>query len=168
MSVYRNWRSWNGWSWHVALLQRKSLQKVPDYISTLLVNLPGKRLDAILLFSAGAFAGCIFENGKPLFHKCIKKYVVRAKRGTAQSTRDNQGLIPAQKLIKLFKETSRNQWERNCGEKMRKNSVARSRSRLQSGERPCRNARRSFAEHRNIRNRWSCSHCIELSKIKRS
>ena len=64
----------------------------------------GKRHDAILLFSAGAFAGCIFENGKPLLHKCIKKYVVRAKRGTAQSTRDNQGSYAPKRHVKLFQE----------------------------------------------------------------
>lgn len=43
-----------------------------------------------MLFAAGAFAGCIFENGLPVVHKVIKKYVVRAKRGTAQSLRDNK------------------------------------------------------------------------------
>merc|ERR1712130_825606 len=50
----------------------------------------GDRYDAVLLFAAGAFAGCIFVNGEPTVHRVIKKYVVRAKRGTAQSTRDNK------------------------------------------------------------------------------
>jgi len=50
----------------------------------------GDRYDAVLLFAAGAFAGCIFVNGEPAVHRVIKKYVIRAKRGTAQSTRDNK------------------------------------------------------------------------------
>ncbi|CBY39090.1 unnamed protein product [Oikopleura dioica] len=67
----------------------------------------GKRHDAILLFSAGAFAGCIFENGKPLLHKCIKKYVIRAKRGSAQSTRDNQGNKPKSMGAQLRRENEK-------------------------------------------------------------
>ena len=54
------------------------------------IQVDGDRYDAVLLFAAGAFAGCIFVNGEPTVHRVIKKYVVRAKRGTAQSTRDNK------------------------------------------------------------------------------
>ena len=43
-----------------------------------------------MLFAADAFAGCIFINGEPAVHRVIKKYVIRAKRGTAQSTHDNK------------------------------------------------------------------------------
>lgn len=49
----------------------------------------GDRYDAVLLFAAGAFAGAIFINGEPIVHKVIKKYVIRAKQGKAQSTNDN-------------------------------------------------------------------------------
>ena len=49
----------------------------------------GDRYDAVLLFAAGAFAGAIFVNGEPIVHKVIKKYVIRAKQGKAQSANDN-------------------------------------------------------------------------------
>lgn len=51
-------------------------------------DVSGDRYDAVLLFAAGAFAGAIFINGEPVVHKVIKKYVIRAKQGKAQSTND--------------------------------------------------------------------------------
>merc|ERR1711892_798416 len=51
-------------------------------------DVQGDRFDAVLLYAAGAFAGAIFVNGEPVFHKVIKKYVCRASQGKAQSTND--------------------------------------------------------------------------------
>ena len=51
-------------------------------------DVSGDRYDAVLLFAAGAFAGAVFINGEPVVHKVIKKYVIRAKQGKAQSTND--------------------------------------------------------------------------------
>lgn len=51
-------------------------------------DITGDRYDAVLLFAVGAFAGAVFINGEPVVHKVIKKYVVRAKQGKAQSTND--------------------------------------------------------------------------------
>eukprot|EP00128_Syssomonas_multiformis_P014436 Colp12_sorted_trinity150504_noHs@28325 len=46
---------------------------------------------AVLMLSAGHFAGGIFENGAVTHHKTFHRYVVRAKRGGAQSAHDAAG-----------------------------------------------------------------------------
>lgn len=48
----------------------------------------------IILFNAGHFAASVFKNGSPVIHKTFHKYVVRAKRGTVQSQRDQKGSAP--------------------------------------------------------------------------
>lgn len=45
---------------------------------------------AILMLRGGHFAGAIINKGKVISHKCFHRYVVRAKRGTAQSTQDDK------------------------------------------------------------------------------
>jgi len=47
---------------------------------------------AVLMLSAGRFAGCIFgEDGLPKQHKTFKRYTVRAKQGGGQSAHDEKG-----------------------------------------------------------------------------
>ena len=58
-------------------------------------DISGDRFDAVLLYAAGAFAGAIFVNGEPVYHKVIKKYVCRAKQGKAQSVHDQQDRLSA-------------------------------------------------------------------------
>eukprot|EP00731_Ephydatia_muelleri_P028556 Em0020g200a len=45
----------------------------------------------ILMEAGGHFAGAVFRGHKVLVHKTFHRYTVRAKRGTVQSVRDNQG-----------------------------------------------------------------------------
>ena len=49
---------------------------------------------AIFMASAGHFAAAVFHDDKMVAHKTFHRYVVRAKRGTAQSQRDKQGNAP--------------------------------------------------------------------------
>ena len=42
----------------------------------------------------GHFAAAIFSGGEMTNHKTFHRYVVRAKRGTAQSVRDGHGNAP--------------------------------------------------------------------------
>ncbi|XP_052091788.1 ankyrin repeat and zinc finger domain-containing protein 1-like isoform X2 [Mytilus californianus] len=49
---------------------------------------------AVLMSSGGHFAGAIYDRDKIIAHKTFHRYVVRAKRGTAQSSRDSQGNAP--------------------------------------------------------------------------
>eukprot|EP00727_Mastigamoeba_balamuthi_P007436 m51a1_g3312 hypothetical protein (528) ;mRNA; f:337417-339080 len=46
---------------------------------------------AVLLYSAGRFAGALFERGQMTSHKTLKKYTMRRKQGGSQSSRDNRG-----------------------------------------------------------------------------
>eukprot|EP00117_Sycon_ciliatum_P040962 scpid39407/ scgid30036/ Ankyrin repeat and zinc finger domain-containing protein 1; Zinc finger protein 744 len=45
----------------------------------------------IIMLSAGHFAGAVFNGSTVVVHKTFHRYVVRAKRGTAQSVHDSQG-----------------------------------------------------------------------------
>lgn len=48
-------------------------------------------LRVVLLASGGHFAGCVFDGNKVLVHKTFHRYVVRAKAGKKQSTKDASG-----------------------------------------------------------------------------
>ena len=50
--------------------------------------IPGKSRCAVLMHSAGHFAGAIFTGDAVLCHKTFHRYVTRAKGGTLQSTHD--------------------------------------------------------------------------------
>ncbi|ESP03169.1 hypothetical protein LOTGIDRAFT_137805, partial [Lottia gigantea] len=54
-------------------------------------KLPQKTNSAIFMSAGGHFAGAIYNGKQVLTHKTFHRYVVRAKRGTAQSSRDSQG-----------------------------------------------------------------------------
>eukprot|EP01080_Neovahlkampfia_damariscottae_P002778 gene2778-4186_t len=49
-----------------------------------------KKTVLVLLIHGGDFAGCIFQNGKPVLHKTFSKYVTRKKQGKKQSTKDKE------------------------------------------------------------------------------
>ncbi|OWF38196.1 Ankyrin repeat and zinc finger domain-containing protein 1 [Mizuhopecten yessoensis] len=57
-------------------------------------NAPHHMTWAILMAAGGHFAAAIFDKNEILVHKTFHRYVVRAKRGTAQSSRDSQGNAP--------------------------------------------------------------------------
>eukprot|EP00730_Choanoeca_flexa_P015779 TRINITY_DN7322_c0_g1_i4.p1 TRINITY_DN7322_c0_g1~~TRINITY_DN7322_c0_g1_i4.p1 ORF type:complete len:611 (+),score=120.14 TRINITY_DN7322_c0_g1_i4:20-1852(+) len=52
---------------------------------------------AFFMCAGGHFAGAIIAQGKVLEHKTFHRYVVRAKRGTVQSARDNKSATSAPK-----------------------------------------------------------------------
>ncbi|CAM8935452.1 unnamed protein product [Rhodiola kirilowii] len=58
-----------------------------------LVNEPrdNTRLRVVLLASGGHFAGCVFDGNSVVAHKTFHRYVVRAKAGKKQSSKDASG-----------------------------------------------------------------------------
>ncbi|EXB52676.1 hypothetical protein L484_022453 [Morus notabilis] len=58
-----------------------------------LVNEPrdNTRFRVVLLASAGHFAGCVFDGNSVVAHKTFHRYVVRAKAGKKQSSKDASG-----------------------------------------------------------------------------
>lgn len=57
-------------------------------------ELTNKMSWAVLMAGGGHFAGAVFDRDKIVVHKTFHRYVVRAKRGMAQSTRDSHGNAP--------------------------------------------------------------------------
>ncbi|CAH1790093.1 unnamed protein product [Owenia fusiformis] len=57
-------------------------------------QLPRQTRWAVFMAGGGHFAGAIFNKGDVIVHKTFHRYVVRAKRGTAQSARDSTGSAP--------------------------------------------------------------------------
>lgn len=51
----------------------------------------GTRLRIVLLASGGHFVGCVFDGNSPVLHKTFHRYVVRAKAGKKQSSKDGTG-----------------------------------------------------------------------------
>ncbi|KAJ4845548.1 hypothetical protein Tsubulata_021529 [Turnera subulata] len=51
----------------------------------------GTRLRIVLLASGGHFAGCVFDGNSVVAHKTFHRYVVRAKAGKKQSSKDGTG-----------------------------------------------------------------------------
>ena len=57
---------------------------------------------AVILLSAGHFAAAVFHASKVLVHKTFHRYVVRAKRGVAQSLNDSMNKAGIAKYVRLF------------------------------------------------------------------
>ncbi|KAH9329559.1 hypothetical protein KI387_001667, partial [Taxus chinensis] len=53
-----------------------------------------KNMRVVLLASGGHFAGCVFDGNNIVAHKTYHRYVVRAKAGGRQSTKDSTGRAP--------------------------------------------------------------------------
>ncbi|KAJ6729856.1 ANKYRIN REPEAT AND ZINC FINGER DOMAIN-CONTAINING PROTEIN 1 [Salix viminalis] len=51
----------------------------------------GTHLRIVLLASGGHFVGCVFDGNSPILHKTFHRYVVRAKAGKKQSSKDGTG-----------------------------------------------------------------------------
>ena len=56
-----------------------------------LLSWPINAIYIVIMVNAGNFAGVVFQGEKPMIHKSFHRYVVRAKQGQAQSTRDSSG-----------------------------------------------------------------------------
>ncbi|XP_071158192.1 tRNA endonuclease ANKZF1-like isoform X1 [Mytilus edulis] len=63
-------------------------------LMSMVTDIPLHMKWAVLMSSGGHFAGAIFDRDNVIAHKTFHRYVVRAKRGTAQSSRDSQGNAP--------------------------------------------------------------------------
>ncbi|KAK7010519.1 ankyrin repeat and zinc finger domain-containing protein 1, partial [Biomphalaria glabrata] len=83
MSIYR------------CLIQQKKFP-IEDHreIEKKIALLPEKSNWIILMVSSGHFAGAVFNGKDVLEHKTFHRYTIRAKRGTAQSSKDSQGNAP--------------------------------------------------------------------------
>ncbi|XP_005091111.1 ankyrin repeat and zinc finger domain-containing protein 1 [Aplysia californica] len=66
----------------------------PTELVKTVTKLPKQTKWIILMVSAGHFAGAVFHGKQVIEHKTFHRYTVRAKRGTAQSSRDKQGNAP--------------------------------------------------------------------------
>ncbi|KAG9445110.1 hypothetical protein H6P81_016450 [Aristolochia fimbriata] len=71
----------------------KSMEEVIVERLTSLVSEPRHKthLRIVLLASGGHFAGCVFDGNSVVAHKTFHRYVVRAKAGKKQSTKDATG-----------------------------------------------------------------------------
>ncbi|KAK2173751.1 hypothetical protein NP493_849g01024 [Ridgeia piscesae] len=78
----------------VVLLHKKAPGHTPTQLVELATGLPGHMKWAVLMAGGGHFAAALFDGAQVVAHKTFHRYVVRAKRGTAQSTRDGQGNAP--------------------------------------------------------------------------
>ncbi|XP_039770821.1 ankyrin repeat and zinc finger domain-containing protein 1 [Ornithorhynchus anatinus] len=54
----------------------------------------GPKVCAVLMAAAGHFAGAVFRSGQVETHKTLHRYAARARRGTAQGSRDARGAAP--------------------------------------------------------------------------
>ncbi|KAL5006281.1 hypothetical protein ScPMuIL_015087 [Solemya velum] len=65
-----------------------------DELLSFVKEAPQKLNWVVLMAAGGHFAGAVFNKDEVVTHKTFHRYVVRAKRGTAQGTRDSQGNAP--------------------------------------------------------------------------
>ncbi|XVE73989.1 hypothetical protein DITRI_Ditri11bG0162900 [Diplodiscus trichospermus] len=66
--------------------------EVIERLETLIQETRGdRRFRIVLLSSGGHFAGCVFEGNSVVAHKTFHRYVVRAKAGKKQSSKDATG-----------------------------------------------------------------------------
>lgn len=56
----------------------------------------------LILFNGNHFAAAAFKGNQAIVHKTFHSYVVRAKRGTAQSVNDSQNKSHQAKLVLHF------------------------------------------------------------------
>ncbi|ELU10697.1 hypothetical protein CAPTEDRAFT_99754 [Capitella teleta] len=76
------------------LYSKKNAPETQSDLLQLVKNLPSQRTWCLLMMSGGHFAAAIFEGDEVIAHKTFHRYVVRAKRGTVQSARDQKGNAP--------------------------------------------------------------------------
>lgn len=74
---------------HKCVLPMTESYRNIDLVSMVLTACRIKKT-CVILFSAGHFAAAVFDRNAIRVHKTFHKYIVRAKRGTVQSSRDGQ------------------------------------------------------------------------------
>ncbi|XP_059159367.1 tRNA endonuclease ANKZF1-like isoform X2 [Physella acuta] len=73
--------------------KKNPLENHEDLV-TAINQLPKKFKWIVLMVSSGHFAGAVFYGNEVIEHKTFHRYTIRAKRGTAQSSKDSQGNAP--------------------------------------------------------------------------
>ncbi|KAL4222271.1 Ankyrin repeat and zinc finger domain-containing protein 1 [Mactra antiquata] len=76
------------------LCHKKSHPSDHEDLVTMAMDTPNQMYWAVFMAAGGHFAGAIFNKNQMVAHKTFHRYVVRAKRGTAQGSRDSQGNAP--------------------------------------------------------------------------
>lgn len=76
------------------IYHKKNQPSTLNNLATMATNAPHHMTWAVFMAAGGHFAAAIFDKNEILVHKTFHRYVVRAKRGTAQSSRDSQGNAP--------------------------------------------------------------------------
>ncbi|XP_045167402.2 ankyrin repeat and zinc finger domain-containing protein 1-like [Mercenaria mercenaria] len=76
------------------LCHKKSHPSQQEDLVTLATSVPDQMNWAVFMAAGGHFAGAVFNKNQMVAHKTFHRYVVRAKRGTAQGSRDSQGNAP--------------------------------------------------------------------------
>ncbi|XP_041365063.1 ankyrin repeat and zinc finger domain-containing protein 1-like [Gigantopelta aegis] len=76
------------------LYHKKKPPSSQSVLLTTAVALPQHTKWAIFMAAGGHFAGAVFDGETLVTHKTFHRYVVRAKRGSAQGSRDSQGNAP--------------------------------------------------------------------------
>lgn len=76
------------------LYHKKNQPASMNDLVTIATNVPHHLTWAVLMAAGGHFAAAIFDKNTILAQKTFHRYVVRAKRGTAQGSRDSQGNAP--------------------------------------------------------------------------
>ncbi|XP_064614070.1 uncharacterized protein LOC135477796 [Liolophura sinensis] len=76
------------------LYHKKNPPETCADITTIASSLPDHMTWVVMMAGGGHFAAAIFDRDTVVQHKTFHRYVVRAKRGSAQGSRDSQGNAP--------------------------------------------------------------------------
>ncbi|OMO78614.1 hypothetical protein CCACVL1_14261 [Corchorus capsularis] len=90
---YENKEVWNdngGNLTEVEVIERLKTSVQEEYKGAWYDN-DNRRLRIVLLSAGGHFAGCVFDGNSVVDHKTFHRYVVRAKAGKKQSSKDGKG-----------------------------------------------------------------------------
>ncbi|KAK2158961.1 hypothetical protein LSH36_161g07002 [Paralvinella palmiformis] len=73
---------------------KRSQVDTPEALVTMVREVPQEMMWLIIMLAGGHFAAAVFRGNTVVEHKTFHRYVIRAKRGTVQSSRDNKGQAP--------------------------------------------------------------------------
>ncbi|KAI4504016.1 hypothetical protein M0802_000487 [Mischocyttarus mexicanus] len=74
------------------LHNKKEIPEVDDEIIAQAMNSGKKTSWTIIMVGGGHFAAAVFQDGEPIVHKTFHSYTVRARQGSAQTSRDSRSL----------------------------------------------------------------------------
>ncbi|XP_035725892.1 ankyrin repeat and zinc finger domain-containing protein 1-like isoform X2 [Vespa mandarinia] len=74
------------------LHNKKEIPEMDNQMIAQALNSGKKTSWTIIMVGGGHFAAAVFQDGEPIVHKTFHSYTVRAKQGTAQTSRDSRTL----------------------------------------------------------------------------